>query len=155
MSWKKFTAFNSQPTSKSYPDLPQNITYLRLFLGLAYGISLAFRENIQSTKLSGGAGLIFGLNIVTFIPIIYMNYYLNVKEGAYKGLNFAGVANGLALLVLVWVTFFTLLHEDEENYLSRGLVLSNVAQDGVEGLDGASSGGDLGGQGGTAGDLEF
>mmetsp|Transcript_10683 Transcript_10683/g.13508 ORF Transcript_10683/g.13508 Transcript_10683/m.13508 type:complete len:157 (-) Transcript_10683:139-609(-) len=122
MSWKKFTAFNSSPTSQTYPELPENITYLRLFLGLAYGISLAFRENIPTTTLNGSIGLIFGLNVVTFIPIIYMNFYLNVDTDTFQGVNFAGVVNGMALMILIWVVFFTMLHEDEEKLFTDALV---------------------------------
>lgn len=140
MSWKKFTAFNSSPTEKTYPNLPQNITYLRLFLGLAYGISLAFRENIPNTTLNGSAGLIFGLNVITFIPIFFMNYYLNVDTDAYKGVTFAGVMNGMALMVLVWLIFFTMLHEEEEKILTDGLVLTRASgSDSANDSDYASS----------------
>lgn len=137
MSWKKFTTFNSSPTATTYPELPQNITYLRLFLGLAYGISLAFRENIPTTTLNGSIGLIFGLNVVTFIPIIYMSFYLNVDTDSYKNLNFAGVINGMATMILVWVIFFTMLHEDEEKILSNALlkVVLNNDNDGGGGVD--------------------
>lgn len=151
MSWKKFTCFNSAPTSETYPDLPRNITYLRLFLGLAYGISLAFRENTPTTTLNGSAGLIFGLNVVTFLPIVYMNYYLNVDTDTYKGLNFVGVANGMALMLLVWLIFFTMLHEDEERILNGALIPNNSSSENSsatneEYLNGAGSDG-IGGQG--------
>jgi len=129
MSLNKFLAFNSKPTIKSYSNLPQHITYLRLFLGFMYGLSLSFRENIPTMNINGGAGLIFGLNIITFIPIIYMNYYLNVDTDTFKGVTFAGVANALALMLLVWIIFFTMLHEDEENMLTQGLIFSTSTSD--------------------------
>ena len=80
-------------------------------------------------NINGGAGLIFGLNIITFIPIIYMNYYLNVDTDTFKGVTFAGVANALALMLLVWIIFFTMLHEDEENMLTQGLIFSTSTSD--------------------------
>ena len=87
---------------------------------------LIVRENLSNTKLNGPAGLIFGLNVITFIPILYMNYYLNVNTDTFKGLNFAGVQNGIALMLLVWVLFFTMLHEDEEQILSTASALMNT-----------------------------
>jgi hypothetical protein len=87
---------------------------------------LIVRENLSNTKLNGPAGLIFGLNVITFIPILYMNYYLNVNTDTFKGLNFAGVQNGVALMLLVWVLFFTMLHEDEEQILSTASALMNT-----------------------------
>mmetsp|Transcript_16334 Transcript_16334/g.19960 ORF Transcript_16334/g.19960 Transcript_16334/m.19960 type:complete len:156 (+) Transcript_16334:160-627(+) len=141
MSWKKFTAFNSSPTASSYPDLPQSITYLRLFLGLAYGISLGFRENIPGTHLNGSIGIIFGLNVVTFLPILYMSFYLNVDTDTYKGLNFAGTFNGMAVMTLVWVIFFTMLHEEEEKILIDNLL--NFTDDFVVGDSYGAGEGDM------------
>lgn len=138
MTLKKFLSFNSKPTSTTYPTLPENITYLRLFLGFTYGLSLALRENLSQT-LNGSAGLLFGLNVITFIPIVYMNYYLNVETETYNGVNFVGVTNAMAFMVLVWVLFFTMLHEEEENVMIQGLVLNSHF-----GIDGDSGSGGLG-----------
>ena len=48
-----------------------------------------------------------------------MNFYLNAETDTYKNLNFAGVTNGIAIMVLVWLTFFTMLHEKEESVLAE------------------------------------
>jgi hypothetical protein len=33
MSWKKFVTFNSAPSVNTHPELPEQITWFRLFLG--------------------------------------------------------------------------------------------------------------------------
>ena len=53
-----------------------------------------------------------------------MNYFLNIENETYRKLFFAGVVNGFALMVLVWVLFFTLMHEEEEGVLSSALISS-------------------------------
>lgn len=95
MSWKKFVTFNSAPSVTTYPELPDQIIWFRLFLGkrykqkcigvqhetfqmyfdsfdhiclgLLYGISLGFRESAKEVKLKGGSGIIFGLNAILFL----------------------------------------------------------------------------------------
>jgi hypothetical protein len=101
--------------------------------GLAYGISLGFRENRNDVTLQGTIGLIFGLNVITFLPIMYLNLYLNAQTDSYKGLNFVGVPNALALMMLVWIIFFTMAHEEEEiafgNAFIQSVVKSAVGDD--------------------------
>mmetsp|Transcript_15429 Transcript_15429/g.22602 ORF Transcript_15429/g.22602 Transcript_15429/m.22602 type:complete len:157 (-) Transcript_15429:158-628(-) len=144
MTWKKFTAYNSSPTVATYPELPENITILRLFLGLAYGISLGFRESSNDVTLKGAMGVIFGLNVITFLPIIYMNFYLNAATDTYKHLNFAGVQNALAVMMLLWIICFTMIHEGMENELKSALVKGMVnATMGGAGGDGAVGGDDV------------
>ena len=60
-----------------------------------------------------------------------MNFYLNVDTDTYQGVNFAGVANGMALMVLTWMVFFTMLHEDEEKIFTDALL--KVMMDGNDG----------------------
>jgi hypothetical protein len=36
MSLKKFVTFNSAPSETTYPELPEQITWFRLFLGKRY-----------------------------------------------------------------------------------------------------------------------
>ena len=68
----------------------------------------------------------FGLNVITFFPIIYLNLYLNAQQDTYKSsggsLNFVGVQNAFALMMLLWITFYTMVHEEEEGALGRALV---------------------------------
>ena len=94
--------------------------------GFVYGISLGFRESSQDPSIQGAMGIIFGVNVIMFLPIIYLNFYLNAEIDSYKGLNFAGVQNGLALMMLIWIIFFTMLHEEEEMALNAAVVQSVV-----------------------------
>ena len=59
--WSKFFAINSKPTSATFPELPDMIMWLRMGLGLAYGLSLGMRDSV------GGVGIIFGLNVIIFV----------------------------------------------------------------------------------------
>eukprot|EP00559_Dactyliosolen_fragilissimus_P002550 CAMPEP_0184866996 /NCGR_PEP_ID=MMETSP0580-20130426/24631_1 /TAXON_ID=1118495 /ORGANISM="Dactyliosolen fragilissimus" /LENGTH=146 /DNA_ID=CAMNT_0027366979 /DNA_START=58 /DNA_END=498 /DNA_ORIENTATION=- len=117
MNWKKFTASNSRPTAVTYPDLPDDITWFRLVLGIIYGITLGCRE-ISGENMKGSVGVLFGLNVIIFIPVLYLNFFLNANTDTYKNLNFAGVSNSLALLLLIWTIVFTYLHENELQQLS-------------------------------------
>eukprot|EP00978_Attheya_sp_CCMP212_P026261 scaffold86008_cov54-Attheya_sp.AAC.4 len=44
--WEKLKAFNSAPSSETFPELPEMITYFRLVLGACYGISLASQHRV-------------------------------------------------------------------------------------------------------------
>lgn len=68
----------------------------------------------------------FGINIIVFLPILYLTFYLNAQINSYKSLNFAGVSNGLAAMLLVWVTCFTILHEAEVEVLGGAVVKTVV-----------------------------
>ena len=108
-------------------------------IGLAYGVSLGYRESSDDQTLKGTIGLIFGLNVIAFLPIIYLNLYLNANIESYKGLNFVGVQNALALMMLVWIIFFTMIHEEEEiafNALIQTVVKTVVNEAGGEGSEG-------------------
>jgi len=95
-------------------------------IGLAYGISLGFRETSNDTTLTGSMGLIFGLNVVSFLPIVYLNFYLNAETDSYKALNFAGVPNALGVMMLTWIIFFTMHHGDEEKAMGNAVLLTVV-----------------------------
>lgn len=114
--WSKFFAINSKPTSATFPELPDMIMWLRMGLGLAYGLSLGMRDSV------GGVGIIFGLNVIIFVPIVYISSFLEANTDSYKQLNFAGVPNALALMLLVWLYLFTLYHADEGTALGAAVV---------------------------------
>lgn len=79
-------------------------------LGALYGISLGLRSQV------GFPGILFGMNVVTFMPIVYINSYLGADTESYKqGLNFVGVPNAMALCILIWIVIFSDQHEEEEN----------------------------------------
>ncbi len=72
-----------------------------------------------------------------------MNYFLNIDtadgNSTYKGLFFAGVVNGMALMVLVWVLFFTLIHEVDEGVFSDALISGVDSVDSVVSAGGSSA----------------
>jgi len=90
--------------------------------GLAYGLSLGYRESICDSSLEGTIGLIMGLNVIVFLPILYLNFFLNAQTDSYKALNFQGSPNAMALMMLIWTIFFTMLHENEENTLANAVI---------------------------------
>jgi hypothetical protein len=90
--------------------------------GLAYGLSLGYRESIRDSSLEGTIGLIMGLNVIVFLPILYLNFFLNAQTDSYKALNFQGSPNAMALMMLIWTIFFTMLHENEENTLANAVI---------------------------------
>lgn len=119
MSWKSFTEFKSKPSIDVYPNLPDHITWTRLFLGLSYGTLLGFIESKQNTNLQGVAGIISGLLVIIFLPMGYINLYLTAQTETYKNLYIQGVNNGLALMLLIWITAFTIIHNEEGFALTK------------------------------------
>ena len=63
----KFLAPNSKPNKDTFPELPDAVIWLRCILAVCYGLWLGLGTQ------RGGAGLIFGLNFVTFVPVFYCN----------------------------------------------------------------------------------
>ena len=128
-SWSRFTAFQSAPNVKSYPNLPEHIIYFRLVLGLLCGLYFAFREyqqvyNPNTTYImSGFVGIVASLNFVMFIPVMFVNFYLNADLDSFKGrLNFTGLINGVSLAILIWILAFTWVHDKEEMILNQALI---------------------------------
>jgi hypothetical protein len=62
---QKFFALNSKPTHDTFPELPDAIVWMRFVLALCYGAWLGIANQ------RGGSGVLFGLNCVTFVPILY------------------------------------------------------------------------------------
>ena len=84
------------------------------------------RETSDQKNIGGSIGIIFGMNVITFFPVLYLKYYLNANTESYKNLNFAGIPNALALMILVWTLFFTALHEKEEELFNIAVTNSAV-----------------------------
>ena len=68
----KFFALNSKPNAKTFPELPTVILWVRFILATGYGTWLG----MSSQK--GAAGVMFGLNFIAFVPILYCNTVRNV-----------------------------------------------------------------------------
>ena len=117
----KCTSRHSQPNSTTFPDLPAIITWIRFLLGGLYGLSLGLRAETR-----GMVGALFGLNVIAFLPMFWFNSYLGADVDSYKSLNFVGVLNGFAFMILVWVVLFTWEHGEEE--VSLGKVIGEVVK---------------------------
>jgi hypothetical protein len=116
---QKACKFGSKPDASTFPELTTVVTWLRLLIGAIYGVSLGIRNENR-----GLVGATLGLNVVAFAPMLYFNGYLHAYVDSYKNLRFVGVVNGLAIMLLIWITFFTLAHSEEE--LSMQKVLSDA-----------------------------
>ena len=116
---KKACKFASKPDASTFPELITVVTWLRLIIGAIYGVSLGIRNENR-----GLVGLTLGLNVIAFAPMLYFNGYLMANIDSYKNLRFVGVVNGLAIMLLIWITFFTWAHSEEE--ISMQQVLSDA-----------------------------
>jgi hypothetical protein len=128
---KKSVSFNSKPTIETFPELPNIVIWVRCILAIFYGVWLGV-----GSVSRGGAGVMFGLNFITFLPIVYCSTYLRADQDSYgTKIFFGGVANSLALMLLIWVYFYTVEHADDELKLADALVavVKNVtmAEDGA------------------------
>jgi hypothetical protein len=115
---KKCTALASKPNAETFPELVDCIVWLRFGLAIAYGLYLG-------PKI-GAIKLLFGLNVVTFVPIMYCQLLLLADMDSYQSLHFAGVPNALGMLLLVWVFACTLHYTEDEMKLAAALVLQQV-----------------------------
>ena len=69
-----------------------------------------------------GAGLLMGINLITFVPFIFCSTYLGANTDSYGSqILTAGTFNALALLLLIWIWFYTAQHESEENAIIASL----------------------------------
>ena len=116
---KKALKFASKPDASTFPELLTVVTWLRIIIGAIYGVSLGIRNENR-----GLVGLTLGLNVIAFAPMLYFNGFLMAKIDTYKNLRFVGVVNGLAIMLLIWITFFTWAHSEEE--ISMQKVLSDA-----------------------------
>ena len=126
----KCTARASRPNSTTFPELPTVTTWFRFIIGGLYGVSLGLRNETR-----GMIGALFGLNVIAFLPMFWFNSYLDANVDSYKTLNFVGVANGFAFMILIWVILFTWEHGDAEE--SLGNVFAEVAARGAAAIEGA------------------
>jgi hypothetical protein len=120
---KKFTTIGSKPKPDSFPELVDCVIWLR------FGIAMMFGLYLGSSTITGGVNCIFGLNLITFIPIFYCQFLLLADMDAYKSsLYFSGVPNAFALFLLIWITFFTWHYSDDETKVvtSSAVILPSI-----------------------------
>ena len=85
-----------------------------------------------------GAGLLMGINLITFVPFIFCSTYLGANIDSYGSqILTSGLFNALALLLLVLIMFYTAEHESEENSIVAALkaaapIIAEVAEESVE-----------------------
>lgn len=113
---QKACKFGSKPDASTFPELTTVVTWLRLIIGAIYGVSLGIRNENR-----GLVGATLGLNVIAFGPMLYFNGYLRAYVDSYKNLRFVGVVNGLSIMLLIWITFFTWKHSEEEFSMQKVL----------------------------------
>ncbi len=114
--WILFLIPNSKPDVMTCPSLPEYMIWFRLVIGAAYGLSLGLRGQM------GGVGLLFGLNAITFIPLLYVKFYLGANIESYQqSISLAGIPNAIALMLLLWIILFTMEHTHDEAALTSFL----------------------------------
>ena len=135
----KLTDYQSKPTEEMFPELPDILIWIRIVLGVLYGVSLGLRNQVE------WVGILFALNVTTMLPTVYVSAFLGATEDNFKqGLTFVGVPNAMATCLLVWIMVFTHQHEEEESAFARAIVQKVVdaataaASDGEGGSDGES-----------------
>ena len=122
----KFLSPGSKPTAESFPELPDCITWMRFFLAINYGIYMGLTE---VTNERGAVPLLMGLNFVAFAPMLYASVLLQADNESYAGkLLFVGLPNAMSLVVLIWIYYYTLIHEEEEASLTRMLEVVKLSQ---------------------------
>jgi hypothetical protein len=125
----KFFDLGSKPNLETFPELPQVVIWVRAILGLIFGAYMGL------VAKQGAAGLILGLNVITFIPTIYCKSMLLADIESYgMSVQFGGVTNALALSVLIWIYGYTWRHSDAEAKLGHLAALIRSSAGGNEGL---------------------
>lgn len=136
--WKSLLVFGSKPDSNSFPDLPDYITWARLAIGLIYGtLVLGTMGTNQAVPGKMRLNLVFGITLITFLPIVYCETFLHADTDSYQNIKFVAVPNGVALMVLVWILLYTMEHSEEEAKLAAAVITkvveSLVLEGGTEG----------------------
>ncbi|KAI2497156.1 hypothetical protein MHU86_17359 [Fragilaria crotonensis] len=125
---RKFAAVGSKPTPESFPELEDCIVWLRFIIAIAYGTYLG--------STPGALACILGLNVITFIPVLYCQMILLADMDEYKNLHFAGVLNALAMMILTWIFGFTRHFSADELKMASMVVMQQIVvnQDPDDGL---------------------
>lgn len=142
----QFISFGSKPTAETFPELPECIIWMRFFLAVNYGI---YAGLTVLTNEKGAIPLLMGLNFVAFAPIMYTMTILQADSDSYGGkLLFAGLANAMALVLLIWIYYYTWVHEAEEETLRQLLSVYQASQPVDSSIDGNPA--DVGADAGAA-----
>jgi len=130
----KFATFGSKPNAETFPELPECLVWLRFALALNYGYYMGNASVLDNSR--GITPLLMALNFIGFAPVVYCSLVLQADSDSYGGkVIFAGLANALALVTLMWIYFYTLEHASEEEKLNTLLALARAAK-GADMVDG-------------------
>jgi hypothetical protein len=121
---KKLFAFGSKPNATTFPELLNVVIWMRCILAIFYGIHLS-RGSV------GGLGMLYGLNVIAFCPVMY-TILLGADMDSYDNMIFAGVPNALGLLLLVWIYCYTADNESEEAALANMINVMQTVTNGVQ-----------------------
>mmetsp|Transcript_27725 Transcript_27725/g.41957 ORF Transcript_27725/g.41957 Transcript_27725/m.41957 type:complete len:164 (-) Transcript_27725:285-776(-) len=134
MLLSKFFSIGSKPSPETFPELPTCVLWLRFVLAIVFALYL-------TTSLRAGAvSILFGLNVVTFVPLLFCKILLLADMDAWENkLTFTGVPNAVGLLLLVWVYCFTRQHAEEEAKFITTIIAQQVMKQ-VDKSDGSFSG---------------
>ena len=139
----KFLSFGSKPNAENFKELPDCLVWMRFVLAISYGVFYLGASSVENKQ--GATPLLMALNFVSFGPMIYCMLILQADNESYGGkLFFAGLPNAMALVLLIWIYYYTLNHEEEEQKLAG--LLSDLASKAAASVEDA-----LGGEGGEGG----
>lgn len=124
---RKFLSPNSNPTAKTFPELVDCVVWFRCGLAVALGCYLGYSQNNR-----GATNLLFVLNVIAFVPILYCKTFLGADQDSYGNkLLFSGIFQGVALSMLVWFYFFTDFQKDDELELVKAFSRSSATNIGI------------------------
>jgi hypothetical protein len=91
---------------------------VRCGLAVLYGTWLAFGRLARE-----GAGLLMGVNLITFLPFIFCSTYLGANIDSFGSkILLSGTVNAIGLFLLIWIYCYTLEHEEEEKTIISALL---------------------------------
>ena len=112
---KKFFSYNSKPTAETFPELPDAVVWFRFVLAILYGSYLGLAH------IRGGANVIFATNVILFLPFLYCQLILAADTDSFPSLTFVGVIHAVALMLLVWIYFYSMSFADDEAKLAAAV----------------------------------
>lgn len=120
-----YLLFIYRACEQEFPELVDYLTWLRATLAFVYGIWIGVSSSQQKSRAM--ANIILAFNLVCFMPLAYTMTYLRCDQESYGAkLIFAGVPQGLALVLLVWIYLFTESHGQDEAVFAAAIAKSAV-----------------------------
>jgi hypothetical protein len=107
--FRKLVSFGSRPTPETFRELPDCMVWMRFVMAVSYSVYVFWHKETENSR--GAVPLLMALNFVAFVPLLYCRVVLLAEAEAYGGgqLIFNGLANAMALVLLMWIYFYTLV----------------------------------------------